>query len=156
MNQLIHNIINKFNVINLMCGTTALEIESSDRDTAITPETKDRLKKLVSSIEAYNAKARQMLDEIIKTVSEEPDCYKDNEHFFKVVEPGILDIEEKRKQLGQAVADYGAAAGSTLSLDSKIINLLHTIEEKALTCGIMLKELRGNLVKSGKYNTADE
>jgi len=32
-----------------------------------------------------------------------------------------------------------------------VVRVLHGIEEKALACGILLRELRSALIKSGKY-----
>lgn len=156
MNKLIHDIINKFNAINLMCGTLALEAGRSDEPGMEASRLKERLADLLINIEADLVKARGMLDEIIRLLSGELNCYKENEHFFKIIEPGILTIDEKREELKRIVAGSGTGEpGAPLPINN-IISLLHATEEKALACGIVLKELRSNLISSGKYNTEDE
>jgi len=42
-------------------------------------------------------KARLLLGEVTGLITGELNCYKENEHFFKVIDPGIKIIEERKE-----------------------------------------------------------
>lgn len=146
MSRLIHDAINKFNTINLKCGTLALELESESMLAEDPPQTRKRLEGLLEDAGGDLATSRQLLAEIIAISGQSLDFYKENEHFFKVIEPIISVIENKRAELGNIINENKSPLAAR-----DIVGLLHVIEEKALACGIILKELRGSLIKAGKY-----
>jgi len=99
MNKQLHDAINKFNAINLMCGTLALELESPEGAAYTTSRLKDRLNVLAHSIDGDLHSSRQLLREITEISKQEPDCYEESVHFFKVIEPMLLIIERRGLRL---------------------------------------------------------
>lgn len=148
LNELVHDAINRFNTINLKCGTLALELESDSASANTPPQLKKRLEELLGGTEKDLKSARRLLDEIITEVSQGQDSYKESEHFFKVIEPIMSVIEEKKLGLANIIDKNGS-----FLTGKDLVGLLHVVEEKALACGIILRELRSSLIRSGKYKT---
>lgn len=146
MNKLIHNAINKFHNINLRCGMLALESESGSAATDDPARFKRRLGELLRDVAEDLKSSRQLLIEITTISSEKLDCYAENEHFFKMVEPILSIIEAKKLELENTINENKGPLSK-----KEIIKLLHVMEEKALACGVILKELRDGLIKSKKY-----
>lgn len=146
INKLIHDGINRYNTINLKCGTLALELESGSTLTDNPAQLRKRLEELLGETGRDLKSARQLLAETVTAVSQEQDSYKESEHFFKVIEPIIVVVEEKMLKLENIINEK-----RTVLAGKDLIGLLHVIEEKALACGIILRELRSGLIKSGKY-----
>lgn len=147
MNNLMHDVINKFHNINLRCGTLALEVESGSALTDDSTQFKKRLEGLLRDVTRDLESSRQLLTEIIAISNKLLNCYVENEHFFKMVEPMLSIIEAKKLELGNIINENVGTLPK-----KEVITLLHAIEEKALACGVILKELRNGLIKSGKYN----
>lgn len=146
MNKLMHDAINKFNAINLRCGTLALESESESILADDSLQLKKRLEELLPNVEEDLKHSRQLLLEITTISGEELNCYAENEHFFKMIEPMLSAMEDKKLELENIINE------TEETLPKKdIIKVLHGIEEKALACGIILKELRSTLIKTGRY-----
>lgn len=148
MNELMHELINKFNNINIMCGTFALELKCDSGLINDLVRFKKKAGGLLYSMRRDINRSRQLLEEITATLTKESDFLHENEHFLKVIEPIMPIIEEKKLELENIIN------GNTASLpERKIIALLHLIEEKALACAIALRDLKSALIKSGRYKT---
>lgn len=144
MNKLLHDAINKFHNINLRCGTLALELESGGalkEDSA--PLEKKRLEELLDDLKKDLGFCCQLFKEITTIASKELNCYEENKHFFKVIEPILSVMEAKELELENIISKNNPPLPR-----NELIRILHTMEEKALACGIILKELRTGLIKS--------
>ena len=146
MNDLMHSVINKFNTINIMCGTLALEIEAGTFPENNKALLKKRLKDLVENIDQEFSRGKMLLSEINSMLKDALHCYSENEHFLKTINSSVCLLETRFSNLKDDLTKncYDIAANS-------IIISLHAIEEKALACAIVLNELKGALIKSGKY-----
>jgi hypothetical protein len=146
MNELMHEVINKFNTINIMCGTLALEIEAGTFPENNKALLKKRLKDLVENIDKEFSQGKMLLAEIDSMLKDVLHCYSETEHFLKTIKSSVCLLETRFSSLKDDLTKncYDTAANS-------IIISLHAIEEKALACGIVLNELKGALIKSGKY-----
>ena len=150
MNSLMHDAINKFHVINIGCGTLALEIEvdkSPEHDSAYF---KKRIEELLSRVEQDFTRARGLLKEITEKVAGELGCYDENEHFFKQIESDLALAQEKKSEL----LDFIAGSDIIVSRPA-VTRMLHVIEEKALACAMALQDLKGALIKAGKYKVKE-
>lgn len=87
-----------------------------------------------------------LLSEIDSMFKDVLHCYYDNKHFLKTINSSVCLLDTRFSSLKDDLTKncYDIAANS-------IIISLHAIEEKALACGIVLNELKGVLIKSGKY-----
>ena len=146
MNKLMHSAINKFNNINIMCGTLALEIESGAFSKNDTPLLEKRLKELVKHIDKDFEHGKNLLAEITAVLKDSLNCYSENEHFLKTINSSVALLESRYAELKNNLADNNY----NIPTNNLIISL-HVIEEKGLACGIILNELKGVLIKSGKY-----
>ena len=146
MNELMHEVINKFNTINIMCGTLALEIEAGTFPENNKALLKKRLKDLVENIDKEFSRGKMLLAEIDSMLKDTLHCYSENEHFLNTINSSACLLETRFSCLKDDLTKnrYDIAANS-------IIISLHAIEEKALACAIVLNELKGALIKSGKY-----
>ena len=143
MNDLMHEAINKFHTVNIMCGSLALEIEAGTADQACII---DRIKKLPPKIKGEIKRARELLSDIAQWIQKKLNCYDDTEHFFKVIKSSASSLEGRSCELENIINDKN---NSLVKKD--IVPFLHMIEEKALACAITLKELKDSLVKNGVY-----
>lgn len=151
MNKLLHDAINKFHNINLRCGTLALELESGGALIEDSPQLKKRLQRLPDDLQEDLGVCHRLIKEITAIISGELNCYEKNEHFFKVIEPILSVVEAKRLEFENIVKENKPPLPR-----NKLIRILHTTEEKALACGIILKELRISLIQSGIYKIGEE
>jgi len=146
MNELMHSVINKFNTINIMCGTLALEIEAGSFSESGTAQFKKRLKELVDNIDKELSQGKRLLTEINSKLKDALNCYLENEHFLKTIDSSLRLLENRFSNLKSDLIK-----NSFDIADNNLIISLHAIEEKALACGIVLNELKGALIRSGKY-----
>jgi hypothetical protein len=146
MNELMHEAINKFHIVNIMCGTFVLEIEAGTFPENNKALLKKRLKDLVENIDKEFSRGKVLLSDINSMLKDVLHCYSENEHFLKTINSSVCLLETRFSCLKDDLTKnrYDIAANS-------IIISLHAIEEKALACGIVLNELKGALIKSGKY-----
>lgn len=146
MNKLMHSVINKFNNINIMCGTLALEIESGAFSKSDTAPLEKRLKELIKNIDKDFEQGKNLLIEIIAVLKDNLNCYSENEHFLKTINSSVALLESRYNELKNNLTgnNYDIATND-------LIISLHIIEEKGLACGIILNELKSVLIKSGKY-----
>jgi hypothetical protein len=145
MNELMHEAINKFHTVNIMCGSLALEVESDNPHVKDTAYLKQRILQLISNAEDELRRARQLLIEITSMMAEKLNCYHENEHFLKTIESAMSFSENKAIELKNIIEK-----DNPLSL-AAVSALLHSIEEKNLSCAVGLKDIKDKLIKSGKY-----
>ena len=150
MNALMHDAINKFHVINIGCGTLALEIEHDKTPVHDSAYFKQRIEDLMGRVDRDFAHAQVLLKEITEKVAGELDCYEGNERFFKRIESDLSAAQDKKSEL----LDFIGRNDIIVSRDS-ITRMLHTIEEKALACAMTLQDLKGALIKAGKYKVRE-
>ena len=143
MNELMHEAINKFHIVNIMCGSLALEIDAGKEGQF---PVKERIIQLIPKVEEELCRARRLLIEITELTDKKLNCYHEVEHFFKVIEPVLSFLEGKIIECKGIVKDKIGALSK-----ENIILFLRIMEEKALACAITLKELKDTLIKSGKY-----
>jgi hypothetical protein len=146
MNELMHEVINKFNTINIMCGSLALEVEAGTFPVNNKALLKKRLKDIVENIDKEFSRGRLLLSEIGSMFKDTLHCYSENEHFLKTINSSVCLLETRFSSLKDDLTKscYDMA-------NNTIIISLHAIEEKALACAIVLNELKGALIRSGKY-----
>ena len=143
MNELMHDVINKFHTVNIMCGSLALEIEAGKEGQF---PVRERIIQLIPRIEEELSRARRLLIETTELTDKKLNCYHEVEHFFKVIEPVLSFLEAKIIEFKNVIND---TAGSLSKKEA--IPFLRIMEEKALACGIVLNEFKCSLIKSGKY-----
>ena len=146
MNDLMHSVINKFNTINIMCGTLALEIEAHALAKDNAPDIKKRLKELIDNVGQELSHGKNLISQITSMFKDTLKCYSENEHFLKTIDSSLRLLEARFDNLKCDLIKNNFNIS-----DNNLIISLHAIEEKALACGIVLNELKGSLIKSGKY-----
>jgi len=140
MNELMHEAINKFHTVNIMCGSLALEVESDNPHVKDTAYLKQRILQLISNADDELKRARQLF-----MMAEKLNCYHENEYFLKTIEFAMSFSENKAIELKNIIEK-----DNPLSL-AGVLALLHSIEEKTLSCAVSLKDIKDRLIKSGKY-----
>ena len=146
MNKLLHSAVNKFNNINLMCGTFALKIEEGVLTESGITLLKKKLKKLMDNIGQNIEEGKILMAEITVMLKDTLNCYYENESLLETIDfhAGLLESKFNKLKDDLTGGNYDIAA-------NYLTASLRIIGEKALACGIVLNELKCALEKSGKY-----
>ena len=145
MNELMHEVINKFHIVNIMCGSLALEIESDKIHAEEPTYWREKISQLSLGIDGELKRARKLLIEITTIMAGKINCYHDNEHFLKEIESSLSFLDNKSLDLKNNVKE------ANLLNIKDMVAFLHTMEEKALSCAVSLKDLKECLIRSGIY-----